>query len=181
MTLQMENKLSVILLMVMSANGVVAQKRIENSFEWNSEADRVQFLEKINDIGTAIMGSNTYRSIGSKPYPGIDVYVLTNHPEQFRPHDRVTFVSGDITDIYEQWRCENLGKIALLGGPSTNRLFLEKGLVDEIYLTIEPTLLPEGLHLAENLGLQIDLKLKTLEVLNEEKTLLLHYSVLAQD
>ncbi len=42
--------LTITLIMVMSANGVVAQKSVENSFEWNSAADRKQFLERINHI-----------------------------------------------------------------------------------------------------------------------------------
>ncbi len=175
-----KDKPTVVLIMVMSANGVVAKKQIENSFEWNSEADRTQFLKRINEIGTVIMGSNTYRSIGSQPYEGIDFYVLTHDPGKFAPHDRVTFVTGDIANVFRQWQDKGLESVALLGGPSTNRLFLEKNLVDEIYLTIEPTLLPDGLHLVDNLGQRVDLQLNRMEILNEEKTLLLHYLVIKQ-
>lgn len=172
------DKLTIALIMVMSTNGVVAKKRIENSFEWNSDEDKIQFLEKVRQIGTVIMGSNTYRSIGSQPYEGTHFYVLTRHPQKFTSHDRVTFVSGSIPEIIRDLSARGIRKIALLGGPSTNSLFLEQDLVDEIYLTMEPVLMPEGLHLAEGLNRQIPLELIRIEPLNAQKTLLLHYRVI---
>jgi len=172
------SKVTVVMIMVMSINGVVARKKIENSFEWNSEEDKKQFLEKISTLGTVLMGANTYKSIGSQPYEGIDFYVLTHHPEQFSHHERVTFVKGDVEDIYKLWEARGLTKVALLGGPSTNRLFLDKELVDEVFLTIEPAIMPEGLHLVAGLDWKVDLKLLSLNTLNEQNTLLLHYSVI---
>ncbi len=171
------SKVTVVMIMVMSTNGIVAQKTIEDSFEWSSKEDRMQFLDKIRNIGTALMGANTYRSIGSQPYKGVDFYVLTRHPEQFEHHERVTFVEGDVEDIYKLWETRGLTRVALLGGPSTNRLFLDKELVNEIFLTIEPAIMPEGLHLVTGLDRQVNLKLLSLNTLNEQNTLLLHYSV----
>ena len=171
-------KPKITLIMVMSANGVVAQKRIEDSFVWNSEADRVQFLQRVSDIGTAIMGANTYQSIGGKPYDGVDFYVLTNHPDQFEPHDRVQFVKGNASEVCRILKDKGLEHIALLGGPTTNRHFLERELVDDIYLTIEPALLPGALQMVNGLDTQIRLELINLTPLNEQKTLLLHYRVL---
>ncbi len=161
----------------MSVNGVVAQGKIENSFEWNSEDDRIQFLKRIREIGTVFMGANTYRSLGSKPYEGIDFYVLTHDSASFSKQNRVSFVNEPVENIYAHWQEKGLKRVALLGGPQTNTLFFEKELVDEIYLTIEPTFMPEGLHMIENLGSRIPLKLESVKVLNEQKTLLLHYYV----
>lgn len=168
---------TIILIMVMSANGVVAQKTIENSFEWNSEEDKKQFLQKVREIGTACMGSNTYRSIGGKPYNDVEFHVLSNRPDAFEPHDRVTFFKGDIETLVHHWRESGLKQVALLGGPQTNKLFFERGLVDEIYLTIEPTFMPEGMHMIKDLNCSIPLRLNNIEVLNQRKTLLLHYYV----
>lgn len=173
-----QNKLKVTLIMVMSVNGIVAQKPIENSFEWNSEADRIQFLEKVRDIGSVIMGANTYRSIGGKPYKGVSFNVLTNHPDRFEAQEGVRFRSGNIATIHSGLKNEGVETIALLGGPTTNRQFLEANLVDDIYLTLEPTLLPGNLRIVENLSLSCPLQLNGIKTLNEQKTLLLHYTVL---
>jgi len=169
--------LEVTLFMVMSANGVVARKPIENSFEWNSEADRSHFLKKVNEIGTAIMGSNTYRSIGCKPYGQTRFFVLTSRPDRFSAHPQVEFVSGDVRSLYQRFKNEGIERIALLGGPTVNRLFLEAGLVDHIYLTLEPVLLPGDLHLVSGITRQTALQLLSVTAINEQKTLLLHFRV----
>ncbi|MBU2513301.1 dihydrofolate reductase family protein [bacterium] len=175
---QNSGSLTVTLIMVMSVNGVVARNSIENSFEWNSEEDRIQFMQRIREIGTVFMGANTYRSLGSKPYEGIDFYVLTHHPAAFPQHSRVIFLNDKVENIYENLRKSGLKRIALLGGPQTNKLFFDQGLVDEIYLTIEPTFMPEGMHMIQNLNRRVPLQLDSMEVLNQQKTLLLHYFVL---
>ncbi|MCG8338901.1 MAG: dihydrofolate reductase family protein [Proteobacteria bacterium] len=165
------------LLMVMSVNGVVAQNIVENSFDWSSEEDREQFLEKTSNIGTVIMGANTYRSIGSKPYEGVRFYVMTNTPDTFRENEKVSFHQGSIKELLFQLAQENVGHVALLGGPQINAQCFEHNLVDDIYLTIEPLLMPDGMHLATSFGERVTLKLESLETLNEANTLLLKYRV----
>ena len=163
------------MIMVMSANGVVAQKQIQNSFEWNSREDREQFLERIRSIGAAIMGANTFRSIGGNPYEGIEFFVLTSHPDKFPKHDRVTFIQGDVRDIYLQLEDKGIKKIALLGGPKTNTQFIEHKLVHDIYLTVEPLVMPEGMHIFDNPSLKMSLVLESVKTLNKSGTILLHY------
>ncbi len=167
----------VTMIMVMSVNGIVAQREIQNSFEWNSTEDRKQFLKRIQDVGTVIMGANTYRSIGGDPYEGIEFYVLTHHPEKLPDNDRVNFVSGDVRDIYLQLEDKGLRQVALLGGSKTNTQFIEHRLVDDIYLTIEPLMMPEGMHIIDNPVRNISLSLDSVETLNQSGTLLLHYLV----
>ena len=167
----------VTLLMVMSVNGVVAQNKVENSFDWSSEEDRVQFLEKTRKIGTVIMGANTYRSIGSKPYEGVRFFVMTNNPGAFQENEMVTFHQGAIKELLSQLAQKKVDRVALLGGPQINAQCFEHNLVDDIYLTIEPLLMPEGMHLATSFSNRVALKLESLETLNEAKTLLLKYQV----
>ena len=162
--------------MVMSANGVVAQKKIENSFEWTSTEDRQQFMKRISDIGTVFMGGNTFRSIGQKPYPGVDFFVLTRKSEQFRDFPNVTYVKGAVKDLYRMIQSRGIKQLALLGGPETNAQFFEQGLVDEIYLTIEPLMMPQGMQLFNTLEHSIGLTLNEVKKLNQS-TLLLHYLV----
>jgi dihydrofolate reductase len=168
------------LIMVMSANGVVAQKAVQNSFEWNSVEDREQFLKKIHEIGAVLMGSNTYRAIGGKPYAGIDFFVLSRRPEQFVSHNRVTFVQGSVEQVLRELGQSGVKRIALLGGPHTNAQCFENQLVDDIYLTMEPLMMPEGMHIASDLSHRVNLVLESVQSLNEAKTLLLHYRVIKQ-
>ncbi len=161
----------------MSVNGIVAQKTVQNSFEWNSSEDREQFLDKIHKIGSVIMGSNTYRSIGGNPYPGVEFFVLSGHPEQFPAKDKVSFVSGDVKEICSQIKARGIEQIALLGGPGTNAQFMEEELIDDIYLTVEPMIMKTGMQIVDNPKKNFSLTLDSVEKLNSEGTLLLHYLV----
>lgn len=165
------------LIMVSSVNGVVAQNKVENSFEWNSPEDRQQFMQRISNIGTVLMGSNTFKSIGSKPYPDIDFYVLTHQPDQFRTYPSVQYVNGDIEKICYRLKAKGVRHLALLGGPETNTPFFEKGLVDEIFLTIEPILMPGGMQMVSTITAPIDLRLNEISTLANGNTLLVHYLV----
>jgi len=165
------------MIMVRSGNGVVAERRFQDSFEWNSADDRAALLRRIAGIGVVVMGSNTYRTIGGRPYPGVRFFVLTQRPEQFTSHPAVTWLSGEIETVYGRLEAEGIRHIALLGGPETNRRFLEAGRVDEIFLTIEPLLLTEGLCLTAPLAMPIALTLESVEFLNNSQTLLCHYRV----
>lgn len=173
----LNSSIRITLIMVMSANGTIAQQEVENSFEWNSPEDRQQFLDRIRSIGTVIMGKNTYKSIGQRPYEGLDFYVLTSQKEQFESHERVIFLEPDPIKVCETLASRGIKKAALLGGSKTNSLFFRERLVDEIYLTIEPVLMPTGMHLVETLTDPIRLKLDEVKTLANGHTLLLHYLV----
>lgn len=172
---------TVTLMMVMSANGVVAQSSVENSFEWNSAEDKAQFIERVQSIGTVLMGSNTYRSIGGKPYEGVSFYVMSRHPEKFAPHPKVQFRQGTVESVLLELKRAGIQQVGLLGGPQINGQALRRGLVDDIYLTLEPLLMPNGLQITDKLDSRIDLRLASSEALNDLKTLLLHYRVVHQN
>ncbi len=175
--MQNNNSLKITLIMVMSANGVVAQSRDQDSFEWNSAEDRQQLLERIQSIGTVLMGANTYRIIENNLYEGVDFFVVTHHPSRFQPRKQVTFISGDVADVCHHLRKNNVDHVALLGGTETNSQFLDARMVDEIFLTIEPLLLPGEFSLANQLSDTYPLRLLDVKRLQNGQTLLLHYRV----
>jgi len=163
--------------MVMSANGVVSQERDQDSSEWNSPDDRYQLLEKIQSIGAVVMGANTYRIIEDKLYKGANFFVLTHDSAQFRLQPQVTFIQGDVPEVCQQLQGRNISHIALLGGSETNSAFLNANRVDEIFLTLEPLLLPGKICLANQLSEPSRLTLLNVERLQNGQTLLLHYRV----
>jgi dihydrofolate reductase len=85
----------------------------------------------------------------------------------------VKFVSGEIENVLKE--LEDLGytKALLGGGTFLNSLFLEKNLISEIMLTVEPKIFGQGLSLF-NISKEADLKLLECKKLNEN-TVLLHY------
>ena len=70
--------------------------------------------------------------------------------------------------------CQN---VLLAGGAETNAQFFDAGLVDEMYLTVEPLLLGSGLPLTGFLQNAVQLKLMESTTLNDRGTVQLHYQV----
>jgi dihydrofolate reductase len=97
------------------------------------------------------MGRKTFDEIG-KPLKNRLNIVLTGEPEKFEKLEKKYTGSLYFTDEKPESllnRLENEGyqTVALIGGPTINALFLEKDLIDEIYLTIEPVIIEGDLSL----------------------------------
>ncbi|HHV02157.1 MAG TPA: dihydrofolate reductase [Defluviitoga tunisiensis] len=142
--------MKVILIMVQSINGKVRLINDKNQV-WSSPEDKEHFSNLTKEIGIVIMGRKTFDEIG-KPLKNRLNIVLTGEPEKFEKLEKKYTGSLYFTDEKPESllnRLENEGyqTVALIGGPTINALFLEKDLIDEIYLTIEPVIIEGDLSL----------------------------------
>lgn len=168
--------MKVILIASITADGFVAQSENQSSLEWTSKEDTRFFVKKTKEIGTLIMGSTTFETIG-RPLPGREIIVLTKSKtyDQFEPA-QVRAESGELKEILA--RMEESGKeaVAVSGGSSVYTQFMKQGLVDELYLTVEPIVFGEGLKLFNQ---DVNQKLVLVEVVDlSDQTKVLHYKVL---
>jgi dihydrofolate reductase len=120
-----------------------------------------------------MMGENTFKTF---PAPLKDRLNVVFSESQNNPIiEGVKWVNGDIEKILEELTSLGYEKALLGGGAYLNSLFLEKNLIDEIMLTVEPKIFGTGLSLF-NKDLNADLKLIETRKLNDD-TVLLHYEV----
>ncbi len=161
----------------MTADGIIAKNANHNAFTWTSQEDKDHFQALSKEIGVVVMGGNTFKASGRKNYPGRIAYVLTNNPEQYEFGENVEALSGTPQAIAAELRNRGHEKVALIGGATVNRDFLRAGLIDEIFLTVEPLIFGQGLHLFEDDDLEIKLKLISSMKINEQGTLLLNYQI----
>lgn len=92
---------------------------------------------------------------GGRPYGGDwdgPIFVLTHHPEDATPADKVTFLKCDPAEAVRIGLEAAGGKNLEVLSPTIGRQLLELGLIDEIDLHIEPILLGEGIRLYDNPG-----------------------------
>ena len=68
-------------------------------------------------------------------------------------------------------------KVLLAGGARVYSSFIKEGLVDEIYLTVEPVIFGQGKPLLADGDSDVNLKLVSSKKLNKNGTLLLKYIV----
>lgn len=167
--------MKVFIIAAMSADGFIGQEAGQSSLEWRSKADAKFFIERTKQAGVMVMGSTTYKTFRVRKAPPVRrLIVYTSRPENISG-ENVETTDEKPADLIERLSREGLRELAVCGGAQINTLFLRSGLVDEIYLTVEPVLFGSGVPLfSEALGQ----KLRLLESRAlAENTLLLHYDV----
>lgn len=162
----------VTMMMAMTVDGKIAKDKTQFA-DWTSREDKKLFVEISKAHGVIMMGENTFKTF---PAPLKDRLNVVFSESAHEPREGVKWVKGEPEKVLEE--LEALGyKSALLGGGSfLNSLFLEKKLISEIILTVEPKIFGSGLSLF-NRDLDANLKLLEIKNLNDD-TLMLHYRVI---
>ncbi len=142
------------------------------STDWTSGADKKKFIELSKKAGVIVMGLNTWKTIG-KALPGRLNIV-------YAPKDTPPIEGATLTDLAPSALLadlENKGykEVAICGGSTIYTLFMQSGLVNKIYLTVEPKVFGQGLTLF-NKPVKADLKLVSVEKLSDD-VLFLEYDV----
>ncbi|MFA5130929.1 MAG: dihydrofolate reductase family protein [Patescibacteria group bacterium] len=163
----------VTMMMAITVDGKIAKDKTQFA-DWTSREDKKLFVEISKSHGVILMGENTFRTFPAPLKERLNVVFSENdNPEEIAG---VKWVKGEPEKTLIE--LEKMGyKSALLGGGSfLNSLFLEKKLITEIILTVEPKIFGTGLSLFNK---DLDANLKLLEIRNlNDNTLMLHYQVI---
>ena len=169
----------IILSFAMSLDGCMAEET--GALEWlhRTVARETQppFLQLVD---TVVLDWNAYYRIATELSPGewadpeIRSYVLTDR--RLRETGRITFRNQDPAELLSELKQQEGGCIWVFGGTDLVRRLLEKGLFDELVVTVVPRLLGKGSRLFDPLGSRRRLKL--LSTWEEQDLVDLHYEVL---
>ncbi len=138
--------MKVVLYMAITANGYIAKEN--NETPWSDE-EWLSFSEKVKEIKNLIVGRKTFEIMEQeKEFQKIGnpfTVIVSNQKE-----NNSNFVNSpeQAIKLLEE---KGFSKILVAGGGKLNSSFLQKGLVDEIYLDVEPFIFGKGIQLfAEN-------------------------------
>lgn len=167
--------MKVFIIAAMTADGQIGANVTQSSLEWRSKEDGKSFSALTKAAGAMVMGSATYQTFRIKRAPpGRQLFVYTHHPENISG-EGVEATGEDPRTLVERLADAGYTGLAVCGGASINSLFLDAGLVDELYLTVEPVLFGAGVPLLRNTSPH---RLTLLECTNlNDNTLLLHYAI----
>ena len=142
----LKNKnMKVVLYMAMTVNGIIAKSDDDTSWispiEWNS------YSETVRSAGNVVMGHRTYGIITKQPefseLKNVKVIIVSqrqfttlaeNHVIAKSPENALEILKDSETVI-------------VAGGGKLNASFMQAGLIDEIFLDIEPTAIGQGIKL----------------------------------
>jgi dihydrofolate reductase len=168
--------------MVSTANGKITREDDPTIYRWTSDEDKRHFEGMIATHDLIVMGSATYEAAKKviRPVPGKKRIVLTRHPENYTQASipgQLEFRNVNAEALVTECAGAGYNAMLLAGGGNVNAQFFAAGLVDELYLTIEPVLFGQGKGIVDDTLAHANLRLRECTRLNERGTLLLHYDV----
>lgn len=192
--------MTLIMYMAVSIDGIAALDSHAGIERYGSPEDHDFFLAGAKSCQAVIMGKNTafckvsgvpnfvlthdsdllqaQEAAGAEASQAQDARGTNERPQtNERGFERV-YLCGQPQEICANLEARGIHKAALLGGPATNLQFLRAGLVDEIFLTVEPVTIGRGIRFL-NEPLESRWTLADSKVLNERGTIVLHYKKIA--
>jgi dihydrofolate reductase len=155
-----------------TADGFIG-RTAEHLADWTSSADKKLFVRLTKEAGVVVMGSKTFATIG-RALPGRRTIVYTTNPRSIAV-EGVEPTSEAPADLIARLEKEGAHSIAICGGATIYNMFIKAGIIDELYLTIEPVLFGKGISLFTD-NLEVGLELLETEQLTKD-AIMLHYAV----
>lgn len=149
----------VVLLITCSLDGFIAAE--DGNVDWLIGEDEYDFDTFLEGVETLLMGHKTYQQVlgfGKWPYSGKETYVFTNE-HMDKEDGKVTF-SSDPVGTTEDLMLGTGGAIWVVGGASVISQLLNRGLINEFRITIQPVVLGKGIPLFRDIKKSIKLDLK---------------------
>ncbi len=181
MALQSYNcSMKITLVALSSLDGKLTRGNDPDISSWASVEDHEHFNALIARNEVVIMGNKTYeaarKAIERNPHKRR--IIMSRHPERMAAeavNGKREFTAESPFELTQRLRNEKITRVLVVGGGEINALFLAAGLIDELYLTLEPLLFGRGISLAGNQPLSTNLKLLSSKQLNSRGSMLLHY------
>jgi len=164
------------IIVAQTADGFIA-KNSGHEATWTSREDKKRFVEITKRAGVMVMGLNTFKTLPS-PLPG-RLHIVYS-PDEKASKDNipgvVEYTKDTPVDLIKKLEERGFNEVAICGGTTIYTMFMKSGLVETIYLTIEPKLFGKGMGIF-NEDLDINLRLLSEET-TESGTILLEYGVI---
>ncbi len=172
----MQKKPAFSLIAVCTVDGKIA-RHPRHMTDWSSKEDKDFLHKKLDEADAVVVGHTTYE-VAKEPLSKRNCIVFTRSvPGAVENGTNLAYLNPDEIGIAEYCATHGYKKVAVLGGAQTFSHFLENGLVDEIFLTIEPLVFGEGIGffgpVPASKGLALELV--SAKELNKKGTVLLHY------
>ncbi|MGD0284667.1 MAG: dihydrofolate reductase family protein [Candidatus Saccharimonadales bacterium] len=165
--------MKVFIIACLTADGFIGQNADHLSTTWTSPEDTKFFIKMSKEAGVVVMGSRTFSTI-NRSLPGRRLIVYTPNADDIKVAD-VETTNEDPVALVKRLENEGAQAVAIAGGASIYAMFMASGVVDELYLTIEPVIFGQGLPLFNETLPAIKLTLIDSQALNPN-TMMLHYA-----
>ena len=160
----------VLLLATITLDGKIARDA-SHFTNWSSREDKRLFQRTSKEAGVVIMGRATFETLPG-PLPGRLMVVMTRDAAAARSRhgqvEGVEFTAEGPAEVLARLEARGYTSAVLGGGAQIYRAFLEAGLIDEVWLTVEPLAFGAGIALFGDAPLEQRFTLLAMERLGEQ-------------
>jgi dihydrofolate reductase len=130
--------------MATSIDGFIAG--VNGDTSWVSAQDEQLFLSRCRAAGCMAVGRRTFQQYHDIIYPVADTDNIVVTRTTAADADRVSYVASPRDAVA---KAQSLGRSQMLlsGGGKVSALFLNEGLIDEIFLSVHPVVIGQGIRL----------------------------------
>lgn len=168
----------VFLIAATTLDGFIAQDKNHLSTKWTSKEDFQFFKERTTQAGVLVMGRTTFETIG-RALPGRKIIVMSSQPKPEKYSQlndaQVEYTSETPEKILQKLSAAGRTEVAICGGASVYTQFMQAGLINTLFITVEPVLFGTGITLF-NQPISAQLTLNKVHQLSEQ-TIVLEYKV----
>lgn len=141
---------------------------------WTSKEDWRSFQQSLSRADAVVTGRNTYMA-AAKRLRKRNTFVLSSRPKTLTRRGTVTFVNPAKINLPKL--LAGYKSVAVLGGGAVYRFMLENGLLDELFITIEPLIFGRGKEMFAGGTKTTRVNLLSVKRFNRTGALLLHYQI----
>lgn len=175
--------MQITLAMVTSLDGKATKWEDANIYSWTSPEDQTHFFKLRDTAPVIIMGRKTFEA--AQPVMKLSAstlrIVMTRNPDSYSHlmvPNQLEFTTDSPAEMVTILENRGCSKALLVGGGEISAAFFDAQLINDVWLTLEPTIFGEGKQLVAAEKLAVELQLESMEKINSRGTLLLHYTVL---
>lgn len=144
---------------------------------WTSKEDKKFMRALLDTCDVIIVGNNTYKT-ALKPLSKRNCVVLTRSVKTTQKvSEKLLYLNTKFSDLKKTIQKAGYKKIAVLGGAQTYSYCLEHGMLDDLYLTIEPVIFGGGVPLFAGKFKLRKTKIVSMKKLNKRSTFLVHAKI----
>lgn len=157
----------VLLLAAITLDGKIARDASQFT-NWSSREDKRLFQRTSKEAGVVIMGRATFETLPG-PLPGRLMVVMTRNADMVglvkrKDDECIEITTEGPAAVVARLEARGYTTAVLGGGAQIYRAFVEAGLVDELWLTVEPLAFGAGISLFGDAPLDLDQRFTLLEV-----------------
>ena len=136
--------------LAVSHDGYIA--KLDGDSSWVSSVDEDLFVKRAREAGCLVVGRRTFEQYRGSIYPIsaiLNIVLTTDAKYASLEPNVVTASSADEAVTMAQEK--GIHRMLVAGGAQTARAFYERGIVNEIYLSVHPLVLGAGISVLEGL------------------------------